>query len=242
MATEVFKGAAVVEAVLEEVDDLLVGDVNYGGALVEEAAHVLAEGLALFLLHHGQIHASTRSAHGARKVAGELLLQLVPLVDRVLVQRLEPCEWGLVQAEGEVEALGVVVATSVLDGEGVAPETVDGVQLRVVLGDPQRFELVGEELVAKARREGGEAVIVSCGGGLLPPQFFNLLAGVVATLRGSGGVAVRVVSTAATAAAAGPPVGSVVGASAVAAAAARVAAAAVRAAVRDDLAIAVATL
>jgi hypothetical protein len=27
----------VVETVLEEVDDLLVGDVDYGGALVEEA-------------------------------------------------------------------------------------------------------------------------------------------------------------------------------------------------------------
>jgi hypothetical protein len=39
----------------------------------------------LFLLDHGQVHASTLSAHGARKVAGELLLQLVPLVDRVLV-------------------------------------------------------------------------------------------------------------------------------------------------------------
>jgi hypothetical protein len=42
----------VVEAVLEEVDDLLVGDVDYGGAFVEETVHVLAEGLALFLLHH----------------------------------------------------------------------------------------------------------------------------------------------------------------------------------------------
>jgi hypothetical protein len=40
--TEVFKGAMVVETVLEEVDDLLVGDVDYGGALVEEAPHVLA--------------------------------------------------------------------------------------------------------------------------------------------------------------------------------------------------------
>jgi hypothetical protein len=50
--TEVFEGATVVEAVLEEVDDLLVGDVDYCGALVEKAAHVLAEGLALFLLHH----------------------------------------------------------------------------------------------------------------------------------------------------------------------------------------------
>jgi hypothetical protein len=51
----------------------------------------------------------------------------------------------LVQAEGEVEALGVVVATNVLDGEGVASEPLDRVLLRVVLGDSQRFELVREE-------------------------------------------------------------------------------------------------
>jgi hypothetical protein len=50
----------------------------------------------------------------------------------------------LVQAEGEVEALGVVVAASVLDREGVASEPLDGVLLRVVLGDSQRFELVRE--------------------------------------------------------------------------------------------------
>jgi hypothetical protein len=111
------------------------------------------------------------------KLLVNLLLQLVPLVDRVLVQRLEPCEWGLVQAEGEVEAFGVVVATSVLDGEGVAPKPLDGILLRVVLSDPQTFKLV-----RKPRREGGEAVVVACGGGLLPPQLFNLLAGVVAAL------------------------------------------------------------
>jgi hypothetical protein len=35
VSTEVFEGATVVEAVLEEVDDLLVGDIDYGGALVE---------------------------------------------------------------------------------------------------------------------------------------------------------------------------------------------------------------
>jgi hypothetical protein len=51
----------------------------------------------------------------------------------------------LVQAEGEVEALGVVVVASILDGEGIAPEPLDGVLLRVVLGDSQRFELVREE-------------------------------------------------------------------------------------------------
>jgi hypothetical protein len=51
----------------------------------------------------------------------------------------------LVQAEGEVETLGVIVAASVIDGEGIASEPLDGVLLRVVLGDSQRFELVREE-------------------------------------------------------------------------------------------------
>jgi hypothetical protein len=51
----------------------------------------------------------------------------------------------LVQTEGEVEALGVVVATSVLDGEGVASKPLDGVLLCVVLGDSQGFELVREK-------------------------------------------------------------------------------------------------
>jgi hypothetical protein len=64
VTTEVFEGATVVETVLEEVDDLLVGDVDYGGALVEKAPRVLAKGLALFLVHHCQVHVSTRAAHG----------------------------------------------------------------------------------------------------------------------------------------------------------------------------------
>jgi hypothetical protein len=83
---EVFESATVVETVLEEVDDFFVRDIDYCGALVEEVPHVLAKGLVLFLLHHSQVHASTRAAHSAREVAGELLLQLVPLVDRVLLK------------------------------------------------------------------------------------------------------------------------------------------------------------
>jgi hypothetical protein len=47
--TEVFKG----ETVLEKVDDFLVGDIDYSGALVEKAPHVLVQSFALFLLHHG---------------------------------------------------------------------------------------------------------------------------------------------------------------------------------------------
>jgi hypothetical protein len=79
----------------------------------------------------------------------------------VVVQRLKACERSLVQAEGEVETLGVVVTASVLDGEGVAPEPLDRVLLRVVLGDSQRLEFLWEEEVTKSRREGGEAVVVA---------------------------------------------------------------------------------
>jgi hypothetical protein len=74
----------------------------------------------------------------------------------------------LVQTEREVEALGVVVATSILNGEGVASEPLDGVLLHVILGDSQGFEFFREEQVEKPRREGGEAVVVAYGGGLLP--------------------------------------------------------------------------
>jgi hypothetical protein len=61
-----------------------------------EVTHVLAKRLALLLLDHRQVHASARVPHGTCEVAGELRLQMVPLVDRVLCERLEPCEWSLV--------------------------------------------------------------------------------------------------------------------------------------------------
>jgi hypothetical protein len=51
----------------------------------------------------------------------------------------------LIQAEGEVEALRVVVATSIFDGEGVTSEPLYWILLRVVLGDPQRFEFLREK-------------------------------------------------------------------------------------------------
>jgi hypothetical protein len=51
----------------------------------------------------------------------------------------------LIQAEGEVEALRVVIATSVFNGEGVASEPLYWILLCVILGDPQRFEFLQEE-------------------------------------------------------------------------------------------------
>jgi hypothetical protein len=51
----------------------------------------------------------------------------------------------LIQAEGEVEGLRVIIATSVFDGEGIASEPLYWILLRVVLGDPQRFEFLREK-------------------------------------------------------------------------------------------------
>jgi hypothetical protein len=67
----------------------------------------------------------------------------------------------LVQTEEEVEALGVIVASSVLDGEGVTSDPLYRVLLRVVFGDSQRLEFLWEEEVTKSCGEGGEAVVVA---------------------------------------------------------------------------------
>jgi hypothetical protein len=87
----------------------------------------------------------------------------------------------LVQAEGKVEALCIVVATSIFDGEGVASEPLDWILLRVIVGDPQGFEFLREKQIAKPSREGGEAVVVACSGELFASNFFNSTAGIVAT-------------------------------------------------------------
>jgi hypothetical protein len=86
----------------------------------------------------------------------------------------------LVQAKREVEALRVVVATSIFDGEGVASEPLDSVLLRIVLSDPQRFEFLWENQIAKPSREGVEAVIFACRGELLASNFFNSAVSIVA--------------------------------------------------------------
>jgi hypothetical protein len=72
----------------------------------------------------------------------------------------------LVQAEGKVEALSVVIATSIFDGEGIASEPLYWILLHFILGDPQGFEFSWEKQIAKPSREGGEAVVVACRGGL----------------------------------------------------------------------------
>jgi hypothetical protein len=84
----------------------------------------------------------------------------------------------LVQAEGEVETLRVVVSTSILDGQGVAPKPLYWVLLRVVLGDPQRLEFLWEQQIAKLSREGGEAVVLACG--FVLSNFLDSTTGIIA--------------------------------------------------------------
>jgi hypothetical protein len=86
----------------------------------------------------------------------------------------------LVQTEREVGALRIVVATSILDREGIASEPLYCILLRVILGDPQRLEFLWEQQIAKSSREGGEAVILACRGGFLASNFFDSAAGIIA--------------------------------------------------------------
>jgi hypothetical protein len=51
----------------------------------------------------------------------------------------------LVQTEREVEALHVVVATSIFDGESIASDLLDWILLHIVLGDSQGLEFFWEK-------------------------------------------------------------------------------------------------
>jgi hypothetical protein len=88
----------------------------------------------------------------------------------------------LVQAEGKVEALCIIAAANIFNGEGVASEPLNWILLRIVLGEPQGFEFLWEKKIAKSSRESWEAVVVACRGGLLASYFFYSTVGVVAAV------------------------------------------------------------
>jgi hypothetical protein len=134
----------------------------------------------------------------------------------------------LIQAERKVEALCVVIATSVFDGEGVASEPLYWILLRIVLGDSQWFEFLREKSIVKPCREGGEAVVLTCG--FVAPNFLDSATGIVAAARDTGDVAVCVASAAVISPASGSPSISVRRAPAAAASIARIT-------MRDDIAV-----
>jgi hypothetical protein len=74
----------------------------------------------LFLLHHSQVHASTQ-----RPIApAKLLVNYSFSWSHLLIEYFSSDSSHVSGAWSRQEALGVVVATSVLDGEGVASESL----------------------------------------------------------------------------------------------------------------------
>jgi hypothetical protein len=115
----------------------------------------------------------------------------------------------LIQAEGEEDALGVVIATNIFNGQRIAPEPLDWVLLRVVLGDPERFEFLRKKQVAKSCRIGGEVVAVACFSGLFTANLIDPVVSIVAATCVASDVVVRVASAFAIAAAASSSAGDV---------------------------------
>jgi hypothetical protein len=111
----------------------------------------------------------------------------------------------VVQTEGEVEVLRVIVATSVFDGQGITPEPLNWVLLRVVLGDSETFEFLGKVQITKPCEVGGEVVAVADFGSLLgAADLVDPVADVVATVCIVGGVAIHMASASAITAATNP--------------------------------------
>jgi hypothetical protein len=63
--------------------------------------------------------------------------------------------------------------------------------LRVILGDPERFEFLWEKQVMKPSG-GGEAVAIACIRSLFASNLFNSVASIIAATCDAGDVAVRV--------------------------------------------------
>jgi hypothetical protein len=106
---------------------------------------------------------------------------------------------SLVQTEGEVETLRVVVPTIIFNGQGISPEPVNWVLLHVVLGDSERPQFLGEKQIAKSWRVGREA-FTNFGSLLSVADLVDPMVGIVAAVSVAGGVAVGVASASAIAA------------------------------------------
>jgi hypothetical protein len=148
------------EAVLEAVDDVLVGDVCDGGLHLEETPGVGPQGLIHLMLDLGQIVASVCSDHGSLEVVDEGLLEVLPRVDGVWFEAFEPSEGRGFQGHREIECLGGVGSPGDVDGNRVATNPLAWVLLAVILGDPDWFKILGVEFVTDVGGEGGEAVII----------------------------------------------------------------------------------
>jgi hypothetical protein len=144
------------EAILEAVDDVLIGDVGDCGAHLEEAPGVGSQGLVHLLLDLRQVMTITCSEHGTLEVVDENPLQVLLEVDGVWLEAFEPGDRCGLQCHREVDDLGGVGATRNFDGGGVATDSLPWVLLAVVLGDaewPKLPRVVAAGDVACERRK-----------------------------------------------------------------------------------------
>jgi hypothetical protein len=110
IASEVAVDMLQGKAVLEAMDDVLVGDVGDGCTYLEETPSVGPQGLILFLLDLRQIMASTCSEHGALEVVDEDLLRILSRVNGVELEAFEPGEWCRFQSHRKIDDLSRVGA------------------------------------------------------------------------------------------------------------------------------------
>ena len=106
-----------------------------------------AQSLVLLLLALGQVMTSTCPRDGPLIVVEEDFLEVIPVVDGVWLEALQPCDWGRLQGYREVNDFGGVGAAQNFYGLGVALEPLLGSYLAVVLGDANRLEILGVVLV-----------------------------------------------------------------------------------------------
>jgi hypothetical protein len=116
ISVDVWVGDAVVVA----VDNVILRDVRDGSADVEEATCVGPQELVTFLFTLSKIVTSTCASDYPLEVVDENLLELLPRVDRVVAEALQPCEWRRVQSHRELDDLGDVGTPRDFNGRGVA--------------------------------------------------------------------------------------------------------------------------
>jgi hypothetical protein len=117
---EVSVDAWVGDAIVEEIDDVVVRDVRDGSANVEEATCVGPQELVTCLFTLSKIVMSTCASDRSLEIVDEDLLEPFPGVGRIAAEALQPCERCRVQSHRKVDDLGDVRAPCDFNGRGVA--------------------------------------------------------------------------------------------------------------------------
>jgi hypothetical protein len=150
--------AWVSDAVVEAVDDVILRNVRDGGANVKKMTRVGPQELVTFLFTLSKIVTSTCASNRSLEVVDEDPLELLPGVDGVVAEALQPRERHRVQSHREVDDFGDVRTPCDLNSRGVATEPLLRSLLTVVLGDADRLEALWVLVATETCRESWESV------------------------------------------------------------------------------------